>query len=127
MREYKIEVNREDRWWIINVPEIDQITQARRIDEIEDMARSLIAVSTDQPISEIAVHIANICVGGVDVLEAAAQVTRLRHQAASVEHIALAATKNFASDLTKHEIPVRDIAELIHVSPQRVSQLTAKA
>jgi hypothetical protein len=123
MREYKIEVNREGRWWIINVPEIDQITQARRVSEIEDMARSLIAISTDQPLSEIAVHIANICVDGADVLEPAAQVARLRHQAASVERLALAAAGTFASRLTKADIPVRDIAALIHVSPQRISQL----
>lgn len=40
MREYKIEVERDGRWWMIHVPEIDQLTQARRIGEIEDMARS---------------------------------------------------------------------------------------
>lgn len=127
MREYKIEVERDDRWWMIHVPEIDQLTQARRVSEIELMARELIAVSTDQPIGEIAVHVANICVDGADVLEPAARVTRLRHQAADAEQQALTAATTLAARLTKAEIPVRDIAALIHVSPQRVSQLTAKA
>ncbi|MDI3312952.1 MAG: hypothetical protein QJR12_01295 [Mycobacterium sp.] len=44
------------RWWMIH-PEIDQLTQARHAGEIEDMARSLIAVSTGQPIDAIAVHV----------------------------------------------------------------------
>jgi hypothetical protein len=124
MREYKVEVERDGRWWMIHVPEIDQITQARRINEIEDMARSLIAFSTDQPISDITVHVANICVDGVDVLEGAAQVTRLRNRAAEVEQEAVARASDFAVRLTKADVPVRDIAALIHVSPQRVSQLT---
>ena len=81
MTEYKVEAQRDGRWWIINVPEIEQLTQARRIGEIEDMARSLVAMSTDQPISDITVHVANIFVNGVDVLEGAKQVKRLRHHA----------------------------------------------
>ena len=123
MREYKIEVERDGRWWIIHVPEIEQITQARRISEIEDMARSLIAISTDRPISEITVHVATICVEGVDVLEGAAHVTRLRNRAVEVEREAVATASDFAIRLTKADVPVRDIAALIHVSPQRVSQL----
>ena len=37
--------------------ELDGLTQARHPGEIEDMARSYIAVSTDQPIDTIAVRI----------------------------------------------------------------------
>lgn len=122
MTEYNVEVERDGRWWMINVPEIEQLTQARRIGEIEDMARSLIAISTDQPISDITVHIANICVNGVDVLEGAAQVTRLRHHAVEVEKAAVATAGDFATRLTKADVPVRDIVALIHVTPQRVSQ-----
>ena len=41
MHTYEIEVEREDRWYIIRVPEIDQLTQARHAGEIELMAREL--------------------------------------------------------------------------------------
>jgi hypothetical protein len=44
MREYEIEVTRDGRWWMIHVPEIDQLTQARHAGEIEEMAQSLIAI-----------------------------------------------------------------------------------
>lgn len=57
MHDYKVEVSREGRWWMIHVPEIDQLTQARRISEIEDMARSLVAISIDSPLTDIAVHV----------------------------------------------------------------------
>ena len=45
------------RWWMIYVPEIDELTQARHISETEDMARSLIAVSTDTPIADVGVRV----------------------------------------------------------------------
>jgi hypothetical protein len=60
MHHYKVEVSRDGRWWMINVPEIDQLTQARRINEIEDMARSVIAITTDTPLTDITVQITTL-------------------------------------------------------------------
>jgi hypothetical protein len=57
MRQYDIEVTRADRWWMIRVPEIDRLTQARHEGEVEQMARELIAVSTEIPISEVRVRL----------------------------------------------------------------------
>jgi hypothetical protein len=37
MHEYDVRVTRDGRWW--KVPEIDQITRARRISEIEESAQ----------------------------------------------------------------------------------------
>lgn len=53
MVRYDIEVTRDGRWWMIHVPAIGQITQARNEAEIELMARELLAVSTGKPIEEI--------------------------------------------------------------------------
>jgi hypothetical protein len=57
MHTYEISVYREGRWWMIYVPEIDELTQARHVSQTQDMARSLIAVSTGQPIDNIAVRV----------------------------------------------------------------------
>jgi hypothetical protein len=57
MRQYDIEVTRADRWWMIRVPEIARLTQARHEGEVEQMARELIAVSTEIPISEVRVRV----------------------------------------------------------------------
>jgi hypothetical protein len=59
MLTYEIEVYRDGRWYMIRVSELDGLTQARHPGEIDDMARSYIAVSTDQPIDTIAVRIAS--------------------------------------------------------------------
>ncbi|MEN4420659.1 hypothetical protein [Mycobacteroides chelonae] len=57
MRTYDIQVTRDGKWWMINVPEIDQLTQARNEGEVEEMARDLIAVHQDIPIEDVAVRI----------------------------------------------------------------------
>jgi hypothetical protein len=56
MHTYEIDVYLDGRWWMIRIPEIDELTQARWPGEIDDMARSLIAVSTGRPIRDIAVR-----------------------------------------------------------------------
>jgi hypothetical protein len=56
---YDIEVTREGRWWMILIPAIDGLTQARYPGEIEEMARSYISVSTDTPVADIEVRMAN--------------------------------------------------------------------
>ena len=53
MLTYDIEVTRDGKWWIIHIPVLDGLTQARFPGEIEDMARDYIAVTTDTPIEEI--------------------------------------------------------------------------
>jgi hypothetical protein len=57
MPTFDIEVYRDGRWWMIRIPELDGLTQARWPGEIRRMARDYIAVGTDQPIEVIAVHI----------------------------------------------------------------------
>ncbi|MGV0653753.1 hypothetical protein ABQE48_07715 [Mycolicibacterium thermoresistibile] len=66
--EYRVEIERDDRWWMIHVPELDELTQARRLGEAEQMARELIAVSTGTPIADVAVRITKITVDGIDVM-----------------------------------------------------------
>jgi len=60
-----------------------------------------------------------------DVLGSARQVEVLRQRAEMAEKEAATAVRNLARDLTGAGIPVRDAAELLHVSPQRISQLTS--
>ena len=124
MHEYKVEVVRDGRWWMIHVPEIDGLTQARRVDEIEGMARSLIAISTDKPLSEIGVHVVSVTVAGIgDIADTAHRIELLRRQAADLEAKAAGAAKQYAQDLAREGVPVRDAASLLGVSPQRISQL----
>lgn len=49
MKTYTVVATREGNWWIVAIPEIDGITQARTITEAADMARDYIALTLDVP------------------------------------------------------------------------------
>lgn len=124
VKTYAVEVTREGRWWMIEVPEIDGLTQARRIDEIEAMTRSLIATIEDVLPSSIEVNITSVKLGDVDALAVAQRVKDLRAQAVAAEAQANAEARAAALTLTSKNAPVRDVGTLLGVSHQRVSQLT---
>jgi hypothetical protein len=56
---FDIEVTRDGNWWMIRIPEIAGLTQARRRGEVELMARECIAVRTGIPIGYVTVRVVN--------------------------------------------------------------------
>lgn len=48
MKTYDVTVERDGAFWLIRVPELDGVTQARTRGEIESMARDYIAIVTKQ-------------------------------------------------------------------------------
>lgn len=127
MKTYEVTVSREGRWWMVGVPEIDGLTQARRLDEVERMAREYIAVSTDVPVSKVAVDVSGIEAGGRDLLEAKRLVDGLRRRAKDLEALVAELTREVAAVLTGVDVPVRDVSSVLGVSHQRVSQLVQAA
>jgi hypothetical protein len=127
MKSYEAIVTREGRWWMIEIPELDGLTQARRLDDVDQMAREYIAVTLDAPISQVAVSISGIEVAGQDVLEAKALVEDLRRRARQLEALIADLTREFASAMADASVPVRDVSNVLGVSHQRVSQLVQAA
>ena len=127
MHSYDVHVRRDGNWWMVEIPEITGLTQARRIGEVEEMARSLIAVSTHSRTEDVDIRITGIQVGTLgDIAESAREVTQLRERAREVESEASQAIRSLIRNLSDHGIPVRDTATLLQVSPQRVSQLNSE-
>ena len=127
MKTYEVTVSRDDRWWMVAVPELGGVTQARRLDEVERMAREYIAVSTDVPLSKVAVEVAGIEADGQDLLEAKTLVDGLRRRAKDLDAMVAELTREVASALTDASVPVRDVSSVLGVSHQRVSQLVQAA
>jgi uncharacterized protein YggE len=127
MHSYDVHVRRDGNWWMVEIPEITGLTQARRIGEVEEMARSLIAVSTHSRTEDVDIRITGIQVDTLgDIAESAREVTQLRERAREVESQASQAFRSLIRNLSDHGIPVRDTATLLQVSPQRVSQLNSE-
>lgn len=125
MHEYKIEIARDGRWWMVHIPEIDGLTQARRLSEAETMAREYIALSEGVPYDDVKIETASIRLDQPfrELLEVAHHI---RNQRVHAQELVREATKNaheFALWLTTYGVPVRDVATLLDISPQRVSQL----
>lgn len=121
--EYQVEVERDGRWWMIHVPELDELTQARRLGEVEQMARELVAVSTGTPISDVAVRVTKITIDDIDVASRAQKVVHDRRLAERYSAAAQAEAKRLARDLADRGVPVRDVGEVLGVSFQRAQQL----
>lgn len=123
---YKVEVQRDGKWWMIHVPDIDGLTQARRLSEVNDMARSLIAISTDTKLEDVAVEIIAIRMESGQIRELLGlteDIQNRRTQLRQLEEELLRDSREFAYYLHAEGVPVRDIGELLGVTPQRVSQL----
>lgn len=123
MNHYKIEVTRDGKWWMISIPDLDGLTQARRISEIEDMAREYIAVTTGTRLDEVAISHIEIEVGDIDAGVWAEAIREERDQAAELASHALEESRRLARELAERQVPVRDIGELLGVTFQRASQL----
>ncbi len=57
---------REGKWWMVEIPAIDGLTQARHLTDVEDIAPSCISLDQDVPPSEVQLRRASVKVRGRD-------------------------------------------------------------
>lgn len=131
MSTYHVDVYRDDRWWMIRVPELDGtqgidevISQARRYAEIEPQARDLIALVADVAPSTIELDL-HVTVENLDITATADQIAADRKAAAEAERRVLVESTRAAQELKAAGVTLRDIGDIIGVSFQRVGQLVA--
>lgn len=120
---YTAQVERDGRYWLIHVPEVDRWTQARSLREVELMARDLVAVMKDvEPESfELRVQIELPDSVRAHLDEAA----RLREESARANAAAAKESRAAARALSSMGMSLRDVGTALGVSPQRASQLLA--
>ncbi|OZD60786.1 HicB family toxin-antitoxin system [Rhodococcus sp. 06-1059B-a] len=121
---YKVEVTRDGKWWMIAIPELDALTQARRIEDIPTMARELIALEAGVALADVAIEQRIELVAGGEDLAARVRAIRDRRARLSEEEARVQTDMaRFAKELAAADVPVRDIGSLLGVAHQRVSQL----
>lgn len=57
MKMYEAIARRDGNFWSVEIPELDLFTQARTVEEIEDMARDVIAISLEVPAESFGVQV----------------------------------------------------------------------
>jgi predicted RNase H-like HicB family nuclease len=118
MNTYTAIARRSGDWWAITVPELKGVhTQVKRLDRAAIVAREAIALFLDVPISSISVNLRP------DVPPVVTAALRAREKADEAEDSAAAATRLAARRLIADGMTVREVAQLLKLSPQRISQI----
>ena len=122
---YTALANREGKWWAISVKGLPgALSQVRRLDQAEAMAREVIALVLDVPEDGFDVVVTPVL--NEEHRDALAELDRAKEQYAQ-SMAALAERQREATLLLVREagLTVRDAATVLGVSFQRVSQLTS--
>jgi len=124
VKTYQANVERDGTWWMIHVPEIDGLTQARSLTEAAKMARSLIAITLDTDPASFDVNLTIAAIGSVtDASAEVAAIADLRERAARQEREATAKATQLAKRLHREGLTARDIGSVLGVTFQRAHQL----
>jgi hypothetical protein len=120
---YTARCRREGRWWVVEVPELGHTTQARRLDKVEEMVRSLVRMFTDDDPSSATVMV-DVAFAD-DSTRVEVELARdSRTRAAAAQREAAERLTRAARLLSAQGFSVRDIGVLLGLSYQRAQQLT---
>ena len=110
------------RWWSITIGEDPRAqTQARRLDQVEDMARSVLEdLNVLGPEDDVTFNVTTDASDLEDLRRAALDA---RSAATEAGEIASKTAREFARCDSQQGLPVRDIGALLGVTHQRAQQL----
>jgi predicted RNase H-like HicB family nuclease len=121
---YLVRAVRSGRWWAIDVPELHgALSQARRLDQVESMAREVIALMLHVPEDsfDLSVEPDLDSLGGVrEAIEAA---LRQRERASAAQDAAASAMRHAVSEVRASGYTSREAGLLLGISNQRISQI----
>jgi predicted XRE-type DNA-binding protein len=127
-RSFKVTARRSQGWWALEVTgdglEYPAYTQARRLDQAEDMVRDLLALHFDISASDVG-RLEIMPVLDAVLADELNQTRQAREQAEKLRADATAQTRLTAKHLREQGLAQRDISILLGVSHQAVSQLLA--
>jgi predicted RNase H-like HicB family nuclease len=115
---------RRGRWWAVEVPAVPGLhPQARRLDQVEAVAREAIATALDlqEQSFDVAVEPQLASLGDLGTIVEAALKAREAAEVAQAK--AAAATRNAVHALRSAGYSSRDAGMLLGVSNQRISQI----
>jgi Homeodomain-like domain-containing protein len=127
---YRVVVTREDGQWLADVPELEGAhTYARSLPSLDRAVREAVVLAAGLPDEAMPGLVLDYDyhTGDPDLDATALEVRRLRRQADELAATAASRTGQAAAQLVARGLSVRDVAALLGISPQRVSQLTARA
>jgi hypothetical protein len=125
-KNYWLVVEREPGWWIVQIPELDLTTQARRLGDVEKSAREAIAALLD--VGTVTFDVEQDVRAPVAVVRELDEARTLMDRGAilreeSADHIGQAVDKL----IKDFGVTMRDAGKLLDLSHQRIVQLVERA
>jgi predicted RNase H-like HicB family nuclease len=125
---YRVTAVRSGRWWAIEVPELRGVhSQARRLDQVEAMAREVIALMLDVPEDSFDVTIQTDVASLGDLQESIEEALQAREAAELAQGRASTAMRRAVGEIRTSGYTSRDAGMLLGVSNQRISQIERQA
>jgi DNA-directed RNA polymerase specialized sigma24 family protein len=124
MKTYKVHAKRWARGWELHIDGVG-VTQSHGLADAAGMARSYIAMTRNIAADSFNLDVAPEVGDGLDEAATAARVAV--RAAEEAQRGAAARSRKVAQQLRDKGLTGRDIAALLHLSPQRVSQLLRPA
>ena len=125
-RTYVARARRSGRWWAIDVPELKGVfSQAKRLDQVEGMARDAIGLYLDVPPEAFVVNVQPVLTP--DVRLAVDDAIAARRELVAKQADVSAKSRRAVQKLAQLGLPMRDIGRVLEISHQRVGQLAASA
>jgi predicted RNase H-like HicB family nuclease len=119
---YTANAARDRDWWAITVDELPGVfSQARRLDQVEAMARDAIGLLLDIPSGAFDLSVRRTLAPETERIVNAAKEAKA--EAIAHQQVASERSRTAARTLAAQGLPQRDIGRLLDLSHQRVAQL----
>ena len=126
VREFEAVATREGKWWIVTVPELDAVTQARHVRDIGDMATGLISALLD--LDDESIHVSVTLELPDSVAAVWSEAATLHERAVADEKRSSALRRQAVRELlTSAGLSQTDAAQVLGLSSQRVQQLAQQS
>jgi DNA-directed RNA polymerase specialized sigma subunit len=126
---FQVTATRDGDWWslvALDVEGREVASQSRRLDQAEDAIREAIALVLDVDRGEFDVDITPK-LDRAEVSDETLEVLELRRALAELSDRARRRTPAAITELRRAGLTVRDVAQLLGVTPSRVSQIEKQA
>ena len=125
MTTYQVTATRDGDWWslvAVNVAGREVASQSRRLDQADAAIREAIALVLDVDVDDFEVAISPD-LRHVEVSDETLEALELRRALAELSNRARRRTPAAIAELRSAGLTVRDVAQLLGITPSRVSQI----
>jgi DNA-directed RNA polymerase specialized sigma subunit len=125
MTTYKVTATRDGGWWSLIAHDVEGrevASQSRRLDQADAMIRDAIALVRDVPTDSFEVEITPT-LDEVGVSAETVELLALRRQLSDLTERSRRLTPVAVAELRAAGLTVRDVAELVGLTPSRISQI----